>query len=270
MGLIRPALLTSCLVASTMMVNASLPQDSRRPGGIAVVPVSSDTTRASLNGDPVALVQQGSQRYAIVGIPLKQPLGEVTFQTNQGPQRFIIASYPYTEQRITLKDTSRVDPNANQLARYRVEAREQAAAFRVFSDKPLDFFPSFQLPTAGRLSGSFGSRRIFNGQPRNPHSGMDIAAPQGQVVTAPADGTVVATGDYFFNGQTVMLDHGKGVISMLCHLSRIDVQKGQVLRQGQPIGLVGKTGRATGPHLHWTLSLNDARVDPKLVLNAAR
>ena len=256
------------LLASVPLMAASLPQDSRRPGGIAVVPVSADTTRATLNGDQVALVQAGQQRYAIVGIPLKQPVGRVTFQTNQGPQSFAITPYPYTVQRITLKDSSKVDPNAAQLARYKVEAREQAAAFRIFSDGPADFFPAFRVPTAGTLTGSFGSRRIFNGQPRNPHSGLDIAAPQGQVVMAPAAGTVVATGDYFFNGQTVMIDHGKGVVSMLCHLSRIDVQKGQRLQIGQPIGLVGKTGRATGPHLHWTLSLNDARVDPKLVLGS--
>jgi murein DD-endopeptidase MepM/ murein hydrolase activator NlpD len=110
-------------------------------------------------------------------------------------------------------------------------------------------------------------RRFFNGEPRNPHAGVDIAIAEGTPAWAPADGTVVQTGDYFFNGRTVMIDHGNGVISMLCHLSRIEVKAGDRVRQGQTIGRVGKTGRATGPHLHWTVSINNARVDPLLLLN---
>ncbi len=115
----------------------------------------------------------------------------------------------------------------------------------------------------------FGRKRFFNGEERAPHSGLDIPAPIGQKVVAPADGVVVQTGHYFFNGQTVLIDHGQGLISMFCHLSEIKVEKGQRIHQGEVLGLVGKTGRVTGPHLHWGMSLNNARVDPQLFLNPA-
>jgi murein DD-endopeptidase MepM/ murein hydrolase activator NlpD len=110
----------------------------------------------------------------------------------------------------------------------------------------LDSISNFISPTKGKFSNSFGRKRFFNGEERAPHSGLDIPAPVGQKVIAPADGIVVQTGNYFFNGNTIMIDHGQGLISMFCHLSKIDVEKGQAIRQGQLIGLVGKTGRVTG------------------------
>lgn len=127
-------------------------------------------------------------------------------------------------------------------------------------------FPSFIPPKAGKFINSFGRKRFFNNEERAPHSGLDIPAPIGQKVVAPADGIVVQTGDYFFNGKTVLIDHGQGLISMFCHLSKIEVSKGQHITQGELLGLVGNTGRVTGPHLHWGMSLNDARVDPQLLL----
>ena len=250
---------------------AQLPQDSRRAGGIAVIEVPLLTRMATFNQVPVALVEDAGRRYAVVGLPLDLAQGEHSVSVYTAAdiaeqQTIVVQDYAYKTQHLTIKDQSKVTPDAAQLERYAREATEQKAAYRVFSPALATAFPSFIKPTAGRYSSPFGFKRFFNGEPRAPHAGLDIAAPTGQPVMAPAAGIVIQTGDYFFNGQTVMIDHGQGIVSMLCHLSRIDVKIGDPIAQGQPIGLVGATGRATGAHLHWTLSVNDARVDPKLVL----
>lgn len=127
----------------------------------------------------------------------------------------------------------------------------------------------FSAPAPGRVSGVFGSQRILNGEPRSPHSGTDIAAPQGTPVAAAADGTVsLAQPDLFYTGRTVMVDHGQGLASVYAHLSEISVREGQAVRRGEIIGRVGASGRATGPHLHWGVSWFDVKLDPELVLRA--
>jgi murein DD-endopeptidase MepM/ murein hydrolase activator NlpD len=128
----------------------------------------------------------------------------------------------------------------------------------------------FVAPADGRLSGRFGARRVFNGRPRAPHVGLDFAVPRGTPIVSAGAGTVLATADYFFNGKTVFVDHGQGLISMYCHLDQIEVAAGQPLQRGERLGRAGSTGRASGPHLHWSVILNGAMVDPELLLPEQR
>jgi murein DD-endopeptidase MepM/ murein hydrolase activator NlpD len=151
--------------------------------------------------------------------------------------------------------------------------REQAlvTAARVRDDERTDFAQPFQWPVQGRISGRFGNARVYNGQPGTGHSGMDIAAPTGTPVKAPAGGVVTfAAPDLYLTGGTVLLDHGYGVSSNFLHLSRIDVKVGDRVEPGQVIGAVGATGRATGPHLHWGMNWFDVRIDPLLVLERGK
>ena len=150
-------------------------------------------------------------------------------------------------------------------------AREQAlvTAARTLDDPNTGFTQRFMWPVQGRVSGRFGNQRIYNGIPGSAHSGMDIAAPDGTPVTAPASGRVTFTGDLYLTGGTILLDHGHGISSNFLHLSRMDVQLGDEVEQGQVLGAVGATGRATGPHLHWGMNWFDVRIDPLLVLGEA-
>lgn len=151
--------------------------------------------------------------------------------------------------------------------------REQAqvTAARGRDDDRADFAQAFVWPVQGRISGRFGNARVYNGQPGAGHSGMDIAAPSGTPVKAPAAGVVTfAAPDLYLTGGTVLLDHGFGVSSNFLHLSRIDVKVGDRIAQGQVIGAVGATGRATGPHLHWGMNWFDVRIDPLLVLERGK
>ncbi len=261
---IKQILILCSLIATTSTF--ALPQDSRRAGGIAVIPLQANVSEVKYKNVPVLITQQNAQHYAIFGIPLSTPLGTLDLQTNTQPLQIEVKPYKYAEQRLTVKNQDYVNPQQEQLDRYAVEAKEQNDIYTSFTPAQWTEFPQFIRPTAGKFSNSFGRKRFFNGEERAPHSGLDIPAPIGQKVVTPAAGTVVATGNYFFNGNTVMVDHGQGLISMFCHLSQINVTKGQKLKQGELLGLVGKTGRVTGPHLHWGMSLNNARVDPQLFL----
>jgi hypothetical protein len=162
---------------------------------------------------------------------------------------------------------STVTPSPAIAARIEREQAEVAAA-RTRDDDRSDFAHGFRWPTTGRVSGVYGSQRIYNGTPKSPHSGLDVAAPQGTPVRAPAAGVVTfAKPDLYLTGGTVLLDHGHGVSSNFLHLSRIDVVVGQRIEAGAVLGLVGATGRATGPHMHWGMNWFDVRVDPQVLLD---
>jgi murein DD-endopeptidase MepM/ murein hydrolase activator NlpD len=252
-----------------------LPTQRAAPGGVAKIRLGASTQapHASFNGVPVMVVLDDTQWTAVVGIPLQSPSGSAALKVRREgvPDAhlvFQIKPFRYAEQRLTVAP-GHVDLSAEDLARYERERARIDQVMATFSDAQPSTLQLHQ-PTNGRRSSSFGLRRIFNGQARSPHSGMDIAARQGAPVMAAASGVVIDTGNYFFNGNTVWLDHGSGLLTMYCHLASIQVKVGDQVTAGSSIGQVGSTGRATGPHLHWSVSLNRAMVDPILFLGPSR
>lgn len=241
-------------------------------GGVAVIALDNEQLKPKVyyQGNSVLVLREDGKRWiAVVGIPLAVKAGteKITVQGTSGKYSidFNVGHKAYREQRITLKNNRQVNPNKSDQTRITKELNEQIAGYKQFSDRvPSNVF--FDLPVQGRLSSPFGLRRFFNNQERNPHSGLDLAVPKGTPVKAPADGEIILVGDYFFNGKTVFIDHGQGLISMFCHLSAIDVKVGQQVKRGEVVAKVGATGRATGPHLHWNVSLNNARVDPAIFI----
>jgi murein DD-endopeptidase MepM/ murein hydrolase activator NlpD len=197
--------------------------------------------------------------------------GPLTVQVETAPGRIETASIAVTARDFPTEYIQGVPPktvNPPPEIAARIE-REQAqvTAARARDDDRADFAQAFIWPVQGRISGRFGNQRVYNGQKGSGHSGMDIAVPTGTAIKAPAAGVITFTGpDLYLTGGTVLLDHGHGVSSNFLHLSRIDVKVGDRVTQGQVIGAVGATGRATGPHLHWGMNWFDVRIDPLLVL----
>lgn len=248
------------------------PRHASVPGGVARIDLGPAAQQpAAFSGDvPLLVLGDVISWTALVGIPLSAEPGTASVRVRSGGNEselpYTIQPKRYTEQHLKVSPRT-VDLAPDDLARHERERAHQQRIIATVSAPPAGEL-RMREPTSGRRSSSFGLRRFFNGQPRNPHSGMDIAAPTGTPVVSPLPATVIDTGDYFFNGQTVWLDHGGGLLSMMCHLSRIDVGNGDRLATGERLGAVGATGRVTGPHLHWTVSLNRASVDPALFLDA--
>jgi len=271
-------LLSYLLGASLLSTShaARLPDAAAVPGGVALItlPASGNTSSVTLNGKPVMVVEDGDSQIAVVGLSLSASPGEHTLEirdTDTGTlrkQAFRVTDKQYETQHITIKNKRKVNPEKRDMQRISKEQQLIRKALANHAARTPDSL-RFQLPVNGPVSSPFGLRRYFNEQPRKPHSGLDLAAPEGTPIRAPAAGRISDTGDYFFNGNTVFIDHGQGLVTMYCHMSRIDVKPGQKVVVGEIIGTVGKTGRVTGPHLHWGVSLNDARVDPMLFLDEA-
>ena len=244
------------------------PEHAPRPGGILIVDVGSASDAAPsirFDAKPVLVMRSGARWQAVVGVPLDTDPGAVSITVNGDQKSLEIAEHAYAEQRLTVKNQSYVSPDQEQLDRIGRERKIIDAALNNFRDVAVDDI-TLQAPVEGRRSSSFGLRRFFNDQPRSPHKGMDIAAPTGTRILAPKNGLVAATGNYFFNGNTVIVDHGQGYVTMYCHLSEINVEEGQHVAAGEVLGAVGATGRVTGPHLHFGTYLNGTAVDPAIVL----
>lgn len=266
------------LALATVEVAHALPKASNVPGGVALIRLGTispieNPPRAWLGEQQVFVARENGQWIAVVGLALDLPPGSHELRVNTGDEkkilRFEVANKNYPEQRITLKDSSKVQLSPADEERA-VREIETIQALKRHWRNTDDSDSTFIQPADGQLASRFGLRRFFNGEPRAPHSGLDVAVPRGTPIKASAHGKVLATDDYFFNGKTVFIDHGNGLISMYCHLDRIDVLAGDSVIQGQPIGRSGMTGRASGPHLHWSVVLNGVMVDPELFVTGNR
>lgn len=256
---------------TVMMIAApwchAIPEQALVPGGIAILELDNYTpdTHVAFDNRKTTVFKHGQSWYALAGIPLKTQPGTFSFIIKQQDgsttaTRIDVKAKKYQEQHLTIKNKRKVNPNKQDMERISKERVRKRAAKNHWSDT----YPEvdFIWPVSGKISSIFGLRRFFNEQERNPHNGLDVAAPEGTAIKATADGTVIEAGDFFFSGNMVYVDHGRGLVSLYAHLSRIDVKPGDVLRRGDILGAVGQTGRVTGAHLHFAVMANGVLVDP--------
>lgn len=263
--LVYLGILCTCLNCLACVVRA----DSV-PGGIAIVDIRGDTPpQAWYQGKRVMVMGWPNAWQAIVGISLDAEPGIHSLQIKSAQEDvvypFDVISKNYETQRLTIKDKRKVNPTNLDMARINRDTEQIEDAKASWRDIEKDSIELI-LPVQGRYSSPFGLRRFFNEQARKPHSGLDIAAAEGTPIKAAASGKVINTGDYFFNGNTVFIDHGQGMITMYCHMHSIEVNAGANVAAGEVIGSVGRTGRVTGAHLHWSVILNQTMVNPELFI----
>ena len=266
---LAPALIAPAQAAHAWA--AKVPRVSAVPGGVARIGLGSyeRAPLARLGDKRVLVMREADQWVAIVGVALAaKPGSKLRVQAERagGYERFeiAVARKAYASQHLKVSP-DQVDLSTEDLARHERERVHLERVLRTFSDSPPATLAMVQ-PAAGQRLSTFGRRRYFNDQPRNPHAGMDIAAPAGTPVVAANAGRVIDVGDYFFLGRTVVLDHGQGLLSLYSHLTAADTAVAESVSAGTPLGKVGATGRATGPHLHFSVYLNAVAVDPALFL----
>jgi murein DD-endopeptidase MepM/ murein hydrolase activator NlpD len=258
-------LLAACLLHAPAY---ALELDGEAVQGGLLFGVSSPGSRVLLDGAEIMVSADG--RF-VIGFD-RDETGERTLLVREpdgaeSSRALAVAPREYAIERVDGLPPATVTPDPEALERIRQEA-ELVAAARARRDPRTDYAVGFAWPAGGRISGVYGSQRILNGEPRRPHYGLDIAAPTGSPVFAPADGIVTLVHpDMYFSGGTIVLDHGHGLSSTFLHLSRTLVEAGTVVRKGDLIGEIGATGRASGPHLDWRMNWLDRKVDPQLLLS---
>ncbi len=255
------------------IAQAALPRELRVPGGVALVKVgdaASPAPTASRDGAKLWVARRGGDWVAVVGIALSTTPGEQQISVETGgatsTQSFRVKAKSYPVQKLKL-DRAMVDPPPEVMTRIERESSHLKLVRNTWR-ADAETSAAFIIPANGPLSSRFGVARVLNGQPRSPHAGLDVAVATGSTVIAPGDGIVVDTGDYYFCGKGLFVDHGSGLITMYCHLSEFIAKNGDRVKQGEPIARSGGTGRATGPHLHWSVFLNGVSVEPELFLPA--
>ncbi len=266
MGLI-PLLFMTILLAGAFPAAAQELQltGSFAQGGLVIGRIDPGA-RVALDGKDVRVSKEGMfllgfGRDAAAAAELRLVLADGA----ESVQTLRITQREYKIQRIDGLPTKKVTPDPASVKRISIENAMIKKVRAVDTDRAY-FASGFDWPVKGPISGVFGSQRVLNGKPKNPHNGVDVAAPQGTVIVAPADGVVALVhGDMFYTGKTVMIDHGHGLTSVYAHMSAILVKDGQKVARGTPIGKIGKTGRVTGPHLHWGVTLFGTHLDPRLL-----
>ena len=252
-------------------LSQALPEKALVPGGIALLamPDYKEGTVVTFDNEQVAVFPYKQTWVAMAGIPLSAKAGDYQFSIKHPTgitlnTRVTVIDKKYEEQHLTIKNKRKVNPNKEDMKRIGKERvrKKKAKTLRTETIPKVDFI----WPAEGRISSVFGLRRFFNEEERSPHNGLDIAAVTGTPIIATADGTVIDAGDFFFSGNMIFLDHGQGIISLYAHMDRIDVKPGDIVKQGQLIGAVGSTGRATGPHLHFAVFANKVLIDPIYML----
>jgi murein DD-endopeptidase MepM/ murein hydrolase activator NlpD len=260
----RPLVLLLCLLP---MASFSLELKGELVQGGMLVGQVTPGEQVEVMGRPVRVDDQG---LFVFGLGRDAPAEIKLTHTNGGNEvvtySYAVAQRVYREQRVEGVPQKTVTPPPEVLERIRREATLVREA-RTVDDRRTDFLSGFVKPLEGPITGVYGSRRVYNGTPGNPHYGLDIAAPTGTEVFAPAPGVVTLVHrDMFYSGGTLLIDHGYGISSTFIHLSELLVEEGQQVAPGDPIARVGATGRATGPHLDWRINWFDVRLDPALVL----
>jgi murein DD-endopeptidase MepM/ murein hydrolase activator NlpD len=250
-----------------------LPRESRVPGGIALItvaPAAEPKPLVTRDGANVWTVKRGGSWIAVLGLPLSTAPGEHSISVSRDGAAqsvpFTVQNKRYPVQHVTLKDNAMVDPPQEVMARIEAESAHLKSVRSNWRDTTTTH-AAFTLPAIGRLSGRFGGSRVLNGKPRAPHAGLDVAIGTGTPVLAPGDGVILDIGDYYFCGKTMFIDHGNGLLSLFCHLSEHTAKVGDQVRKGQAVARSGATGRASGPHLHWSVYLNGVSVEPELFVN---